>query len=223
MKYLSFLSLLPALIIISCQSGQSEQNNTDDTREAKFRQNASRTAERLQNLYTVDTAYIRWTAYKTTEKIPVSGTFTRVEWKNLHDAETPQALLDSVAFKIYTAGISTDNPERDKTIYDYLFGKILYGNYIEGRVTQRDEKNSRLTVDMYFNGLKRPLTFSYTVSDTLIHAVSSFDLEKDFQAGEALYFLHTACEDKHTGPDGVSKTWPDVKVEAFIRYHKKDE
>ena len=217
----NLLFIFPVLLIFSCSynKNEKEKHSLSTVNIPEKEVNAAEKSA-TGKIFQVDTAYIRWTAYKTTEKIPVSGTFKEVEWK-WHPAASPRELLKNGYFKIRTQSVYTANPERDKTIYDYLFGKILEGNYIEGRVASVGKDTVRVV--LRFNGLEKPLDFAYTVNDTMIHAVSSFDLVKDFQAGEALYFLHTACKDKHTGPDGISKTWPDVKVEAFIRYHEKDE
>ena len=218
----NLLFIFPVLLIFSCShhENEKEKRSLSTVNMPEKEVNAAKKSA-TGKIFQVDTAYIRWTAYKTTKKIPVSGTFKEVEWQNWHPASSPQALAERLYFKIRTNSVHTDNPERDKTIYEYLFGKLLEGNYIEGRVAEAGA--GKIRVVLRFNGLEKPLDFLYSVNDTLLHAVAYFDLIKDFQAGEALYFLHTACKDKHTGPDGISKTWPDVKVEAFIRYHEKDE
>ncbi len=161
---------------------------------------------------------MKWTAYKTTARIPVSGTFKQIEWKNLQQASSPVECVKNLYFKINTSSIFTDNPERDKTLYEYLFGQMLEGNFIEGRVAEVDKKNHRIRTVIRMNGLEKSLEFPYQMNDSVMHASVNIDLEKDFMAGEALYFLHTACKDKHTGEDGISKTWPDVKLETEIHF-----
>jgi hypothetical protein len=39
---------------------------------------------------------------------------------------------------------------------------------------------------------------------------------KNWNALEALASLNKACEALHTGPDGVSKTWEDVAINASV-------
>ncbi len=207
MKKLLFI-LLP-FFFISCQPESKNSGSNDALPE---------TPEK--GMYEITGSEIKWTAYKTTAKVPVGGTFTDVEWKNFVQAGLPEQALRKLYFKINTRSIFTDHPDRDKTLFEYLFAKMLEGNYIEGRVAGIDTGAKKIKVVLRMNGLEKALDFPYVKNDSVIHAATVIDLEKDFQAGEALYFLHTACKDLHTGEDGISKTWSEVKIEADFYYKK---
>ncbi len=163
---------------------------------------------------------LQWTAYKTTKKDPVSGTFQKIHWKNLKSAQNPENTVENLYFKIDASSVFTNNSTRDQTIYEYLYGKMLEGNYIEGRTEKIMPEKQTIRMVIRMNGVEKQTDFTYTLNDSILHAVATIDLEKEFNAGEALYFLHTACKDKHTGEDGISKTWPEVKLEAFVRFEK---
>jgi hypothetical protein len=205
--------LLLAFIILSVSCSHSE-NKTRKPQAVSKKEKA---------LFEITKAQIKWTAYKTTEKTAVPGTFNEIEWKNFKPAVAPGLCLRNVSFRMKTASIFTGKPERDKTLYEYLFAKMLEGNYIEGRVAAVDTAKKYVKVAIRMNGVEKLLDFPYSVNDSTVHAAINIDLEKDFMAGEALYFLHTACKEQHTGKDGISKTWPDVKLEADFYYNKETD
>ncbi len=196
MKKLVMLLILSG--IISCQNNsQKEKKNQEKP---------------VETLYQIDSVKINWTAYKFTSRAGVNGAFDKVDWKGLKKGKNGIEMLSSAEFKIDVSSLNTGNPGRDSTIVEYLFGKMMETNFIEGRVKNISDK--KMTVVIRMNNREKPVDFDYTFSDNKIVAIGQIDLVKDFDASEPLYFLHTACKDKHTGEDGVSKTWPDVKLMA---------
>jgi hypothetical protein len=210
-KYL--FPLLLGLVLISCKEEKTRNKSGSNPPTEK-------TVKKQSKTFVIDSLEIRWTAYKTTKKIPVNGTFKNTEWKNILTAGSPEKCLEKLYFKTVTPSVFTANPERDRTIYEYLFGKMLEGNVIEGRMKKIIPGRNYMQIFIRMNGIEKQIDFHYRKTGHTLTAEAVIDLTKDFQAGEALYFLHTACEDKHTGPDGISKTWPDVKLEAIIKFHE---
>ncbi len=65
------------------------------------------------------------------------------------------------------------------------------------------------------NGLTKELPFDYEMSQDTILINAPMDLN-NWQAQAALESLNQACWELHTGPDGVSKTWNEVLINAKI-------
>ncbi len=202
MKKGIFLVLLAFLW--SCQNAGTEQKSGEKADVAK------------PAVFQVDSAKVFWTAYKYTKRVGVNGSFDRVEWKGLKAGKQLSEILNGASFKIDVQSLNTGNPQRDKTITEYLFGKMMETNFIEGRVLKTDDARGIITVVLRMNNTEKPVDFKFTQVDNHVTAIGKIDLVKDFHADEPLYFLHTACEDKHTGEDGVSKTWPDVDLKADL-------
>ncbi len=221
-KRYTLLILTMTFFLFSCSN---EKNNTEPQSSAGQNQNlqqktpSTAPAPGKQADYVVDSVRIKWTAFKYTNKTAVAGTFDKVAWKGLHKAASPGNTLEHATFSIDVKSLNTNNPGRDQTITEYLFGKMMETNQIEGRIIKVEPENALIKVVLRMNNHEKIVGFRYIFQDNVLKAKSKIDLIKDFKAGEPFYFLHTACEDKHTGPDGVSKTWPDVDLEAFVYFH----
>jgi len=159
------------------------------------------------------TATVKWTAYKTTEKKPVGGVFKTINVKKSEAGVTGELALNNLEFSIPVSSLFSNNEERDGKLKNMFFGIMANTSLLSGVIhTMADHKGS---VDITMNGLTKnlPLTFN-TQSDTInFKGVMSL---ANWNAGAALDSLNIACKDLHKGPDGISKTWDDVLIEASV-------
>ena len=177
--------------------------------------------EETKQVYSIveDSTDIRFTAYKTTEKKPVGGTFTKVTYAYT-SSKTPMETLNGLEFSIPVSSLFTNDTTntRDPKILHFFFGVMENTELING-VLQFDE-NKNCSAQLTMNGVTTELPMEYEMADDNHFTFSgTMDLTK-WNALEALASLNKACFDLHTGPDGVSKTWEDVAVKASILLEK---
>ncbi|RDY61186.1 YceI family protein [Flagellimonas nanhaiensis] len=178
--------------------------------------------EETKQVYTIveDSTDIRFTAYKTTEKKPVGGTFTKISY-DYTSSETAMETLNGLEFSIPVSSLFTNDTTntRDPKILHFFFGVMENTELISG-VLQFDE-NQNCSAKLTMNGVSAELPMEYEMAnDSHFTFSGTMDLTK-WNALEALASLNKACFDLHTGPDGVSKTWEDVAVKASILLEKK--
>ena len=162
--------------------------------------------------YKIDpaTAKLTWTGYKFTEKTGVSGTFDNIDLQQ-SEAKTPQAAFEAVKFRVDTASINSQNPERDKKLALYLFGALTDPGSIAGSVSRVDLKKGTASATLTLNGIKKSVDFSVSNDKMNYTFESKIDLG-DFKMSKSLEALHTVCEKLHIGKDGKSVTWPEVGI-----------
>ncbi len=165
--------------------------------------------------YTVDgqNSTVQWTAYKTTDKLPVKGTFTEINILNKNEGVTRAASLEGLEFEIPVSSIFTKDTLRDGKLNTFFFAIMENTLTLKGVFSVEDESKGNLAITM--NGLTKDLPFTYEMSQDTILVDTKMDLNI-WQAQDALESLHEACLALHTGPDGVSKTWDEVAISAKI-------
>ena len=75
------------------------------------------------------------------------------------------------------------------------------------------------TVDIEMNGITQALPITFVASDQMVTLEAIMDLD-NWQAQAAITALNTVCKDLHTGEDGISKTWSEVRIEVatYLKY-----
>jgi hypothetical protein len=162
-----------------------------------------------------DSTDVRFTAYKTTEKKPVGGTFKQVDL-TYEAGETPMETLNGMQFSIPVSSLFTNDTTntRDPKIIHFFFDMMKETQTIKGTFSFDDNKNCSVKLTM--NGVSTDLPMEYEVTeDNHVSFSGTMDL-KNWDALDALASLNKACFDLHTGPDGVSKTWEDVAIKASV-------
>lgn len=178
--------------------------------------NATKVSEKnSENNYQVvdSTASVKWTAYKTTEKLPVSGVFKTIEITKSKQAQTAELALDSLQFSIPVSSLFSNNPERDGKLVNLFFGIMANTSMLTGTIHLEGDKMGSLEVLM--NGVTKSLPLTFTSAGDTIHFSGVMNLPQ-WNVNEAFDSLKKACFDQHKGPDGISKTWDDVLIEASI-------
>jgi polyisoprenoid-binding protein YceI len=183
------------------------------------KENVKKEAKPAEKTYTVlaDSTTINWTAYKTTAKVPVKGQFLKVSIENAKKDTTALGALNGLKFKIPISSLVTKDTIRDAKLKKYFFGSMKNSSTITGTVHINKENGS--TVDISMNGITRELPIAYIVTDNKVTIVGNMELD-NWQAKAALEALNVVCKGLHTGDDGISKTWSDVKIEviALLKY-----
>jgi polyisoprenoid-binding protein YceI len=157
-----------------------------------------------------DSVVVQWTAYKTTQKTGVKGSFKKINVDGKTEGKSVGDLLKGITVSVDKLSVDTGNPARDKTLADFFFAKL--GDKISGKIKKFSEPERTFELALDFNGHTKNVPMRYeAVGDNSFTATGDMDILK-FDGASALKSLNTKCLDLHKGPDGVSKTWSDVTL-----------
>ncbi|MCF6222273.1 MAG: YceI family protein [Flavobacteriaceae bacterium] len=201
MKNIIYLSILTILLFtVSCKK---EKQSTPEKNTA------------IKN-YIIDTknSVVNWTAYKTTEKIPVKGVFKEVIITNKKPAEKPADLLDGLEFEIPVSSIFSNDSIRDYKLVNYFFG--IMKNTLKLKGTINAGTNGKGIINITMNGLSENMPFTYEIQGQNIDIKSVMNLD-NWQAQAAIEALNSVCNEKHKAADGISKTWNDVALDIKLK------
>lgn len=195
------LGLVVALATYNCKDAKKENKQ----------------AEEAAPTYSIveDSTSIAFTAYKTTEKKPVGGKFTKVTLDYTPGA-TAAETMDGLSFSIPVSSLFTNDATgtRDPKILQFFFGMMADTEMIKGTFSVGEDNSC--SVSLTLNGVTETLPMEMSMPDSShVHVTGTLDLAK-WNALDALASLNKACEALHTGPDGVSKTWEDVAIEGTV-------
>ncbi|SHK55685.1 YceI-like domain-containing protein [Reichenbachiella agariperforans] len=162
-------------------------------------------------VYDVAAAQIKWTAFKLTERVGVSGTFDEVA-VTAGGEGTVESVLTDGSFSINTSSVNSNEATRDPKIKESFFG-TFNTPAIEGKIVSADAGSGELSLMM--NDTTSAVPFSYITNDSTLILTASIDVT-NWNGGAAIDSLNSVCELLHKGSDGVSKLWPDVTVQVTI-------
>ena len=205
--------LISVFILSSCKT--DKQTNTpvkSDINESK------------DIFYSVDAGNteVLWTAYKTTAKTAVKGKFIQLKIDNPIQSDTKQGALSNLNFEIPVTSFFSSNEERDSKIKSLFFGVMKETSFLSGSFSDvnGNENSGSVTLNLKMNNETVPVPLSYTIDDRKILLEGDINL-MDWKMDEAYNSIHKACEVLHTGPDGISKTWKEVKINAVAMLKTK--
>lgn len=206
MRKISILLLAITLsVFVSCKEEKKETTTTEDVKTTK--------------LFVVkpEATSVKWTAYKTTDKVGVNGEFTTVKFDNKSGA-TPEEALNNLSFSIPVSSLFTNDATntRDAKIKNSFFGSMIDTDLISGTLKYKD---SKYVASLTMNGVTHDLPLEVGIEDERrVTLKGTMDLN-NWNAIEALNALNKVCFDLHKGADGVSKTWEDVaiQIETYLR------
>ncbi len=158
---------------------------------------------------------LKFTGYKFTEKVGVSGKFTKITWDTKKTGSNFQELLTGAKVKIDTYSIDAGKTARNINIRNGLF-KNLGARFIEGTVKSVDLRSKKVWVDMKIGKKTVEVPFSYMITDKEIKLTSKIDIIK---LGFAMAFekLSKLCAIHHKGKDKKTKTWSEVDLEIIAK------
>ena len=174
--------------------------------------------EKQEQTFTVDAnkSEVNWTAFKTTDKVPVKGKFTKLTIKNSAPGKTFADALNGTEFSIPVSSLFTNNPDRDHKLKTIYFG-IMKNAEIHSGTIHIDTPQSGY-VDFSMNGIIEKLPFSYSANETSLQIKTIMDTNT-WQAQTAIASINKACYELHKGADGVSKTWSDVAIDISVFFY----
>lgn len=155
-----------------------------------------------------------WTAYKFTERAGVSGVFNTININDKMYGKSIKDILNNLKFEIPVNSINSNNPERDKKLVDFFFGKMNNTSSLKGTLNSinGNEKQGTCKVSLQMNDLTKPVTMEYHLVDDSYYVLKGILDINNWEGQEAVKSLNDICKDLHIGKDGLSKLWPDVKV-----------
>jgi polyisoprenoid-binding protein YceI len=200
------LLIVSALSIISC--------GNDKKKEEIKKENSTK------NTYSIEPSNttITFTAYKTTDKVPVKGQFTKFTVENSKNGNSVKEALDGLKFSIPVSSLFTKDTIRDGKLKKFFFGTMENTTEIKGTLHFANETSG--TADITMNGISQVLPITYVIDGQMASIEGVMNLD-NWKAQAALEALNVVCFDLHKGSDGVSKTWSEVKIEV-VTYLKQN-
>ena len=212
MKNLKLIALGMILITaIGCKD--SKKDTEEKTLETQ-------TIARTYNVVN-DSTKVSFTAYKTTDKVAVGGSFKEITLTNTGEGKTAFEALNGTKFSIPVSSLFTNDATgtRDPKILKFFFGMLKDTELISGEFKVTGENTC--SIDVNLNGKTTNIPLNYTSnSDTSLSFDGVMNLE-NWDGLAAVASLNKACAALHTGKDGVSKTWSEVAVHADVLLNKK--
>ncbi|MGE0562639.1 MAG: YceI family protein [Flavobacteriales bacterium] len=169
-----------------------------------------------------NTVSLKWTAYKTSEKVAVGGSFNDVLITGGEKSTKLTEVLNTIKFTILTNSTNTTNPDRDAKIVNSFFGAMLGTDIIMGQVSgvEGDNEKGKCSFFVTMNEIEKEIVLEYTVTENVVKLVGELDLN-NWNGTEAIASLNKVCEDLHKGADGVSVLWPNVGLDIEVALSKR--
>ncbi|UBM60943.1 YceI family protein [Marinilongibacter aquaticus] len=178
------LTLCAVAFLSACSSSSKSEENAETTE----------ATEATAYSFDLSNTKLKWTAFKTPDKVGVPGTFDDIS-------------MEGNSFTINTNSVNTGNPDRDAKLKKFFFGN-LSDSLITG--SYGAAANGKIPVTISMNGTEKTFDFDVADSDTATVVSGSIDILTDFSGSTALDAIHEACKELH-----MDKTWPDVSLEVI--------
>ncbi|MGK0329140.1 MAG: hypothetical protein ACJAYY_001350 [Paraglaciecola sp.] len=205
MKKISIISFLIIATAFNFSACKSEAKKEESKETIKVETPKSTAAFAVVNA----TNDIKFTAYKTTDKVGVAGWFKKVEVLSGGEGMSVKEAINNTEFSIPVSSLMTKDTSRDYKIQKFFFGVMENTALLSGKLMITDDTAGIAEIKM--NGITKEVPFTYTIVDKTFSMTSTMDVT-NWKATKALASLNKICELLHTGADGVSKTWSDVSL-----------
>ncbi len=212
MKKAFFLFLTLCLTTLVACKNDSKPTNTESKEGS-----TTQTSKNCKYGVKTDEVQLNWTAYKTTKRVGVKGTFNDIQIKTANNTPDVSTLIRATAFMINAGTVNSKNEDRDVKLVKFFFEKMLGDNKITGSVKSVDGNDTAGNgmISLQMNGVSKETPFTYTVEEKMLTLTS--EINTDLWNGQAaIESINKACEEKHKGEDGVSKTWADVSISVTV-------
>ena len=203
-RIISFLILAIAFNFSACKSDAKKETSKTEAKKST----ATFVVAKAKN-------EINFTAYKTTEKVPVGGQFKKVNILSGGEGNSVKEAINNTEFSIPVSSLFTKDSSRDFKIKKFFFGIMDNTKLLSGKLMINDDANGTAKITM--NGETKEVPFTYTIVDKTFNMKAVIDVN-DWKASAALASLNTQCLDLHKGADGVSKTWSEVALNITSTY-----
>lgn len=223
MKNIYKWGLIPSFLVILF-TFCNNQNKTESTQNTIKQDQVSYKLDMNYNPERPDNTEINWYAYKTNEKIKVSGSFSEFSSDRENQAfNSIDDLVEGLYFSISSLSSSSGDETRDLNIKDYFFKHLTHNFEINGTLG----KPVNDSIDIFFDIFEKnkPIRFAYSsfvipdckYGNQIIEINGKINLVNQFD-GLAYTSIHTKCIHLHKGADGISRTWEevDVNIKALV-------
>ncbi|WP_435313677.1 hypothetical protein [Cellulophaga fucicola] len=210
------VSLL-AVAAFSCKNANKENSHSSEDHNGA---DHSHTETEVQYSLIADSTKASFTAYKTTDKVPVGGTFKTINITKSNTGATALEALNGTEFSIPVSSLFTNDGTgtRDPKILEFFFGVMKNTELISGVLKVDGDKTS---LDVTLNGETANIPLeTEKLADNKFTFTGVMNLG-EWSALDAVASINKACEALHTGADGVSKTWEDVAIKGEVLLMKK--
>ncbi len=211
MRFFHFKLLIPLITLFFLTTLNScDQFNTSKNTKDHF----DLTGKKYS--FVSETTTVFWTGYKTTDKIPVKGHFTKLTITNSKPGNTAKDAIDGLEFSIPVSSLFSNEESRDTKLKDFFFKVMDQTELLSGKLQVQNDTLIKASLKM--NGVTKTIPLTYFLSGQMLSIRGKMDI-LDWNAQTALASLHEQCEEKHTGNDGISKTWSevDIAVESYLK------
>ena len=208
------LALLALVLIASYNCKENKKESKEEIEEVEVV--ASEKFSLVQ-----DSTKVSFTAYKTSEKLPVGGQFTNINITKSGSGSSALEAMNGTEFSIPVSSLFTNDATetRDPKIIEFFFGAMENTTLISGVFKVSDDEKSSIDVTLNGKTANIPLITEMTSESTYtFNGVMNLE---NWDALAAVASLNKACEALHTGKDGVSKTWNEVAVQAEVLLQKE--
>lgn len=158
--------------------------------------------------FNADATEFEWTAFKTSDRVGVPGTFNEIEVKSI-ESENEQEVIESITFCMNTASVETNNEDRNGKIVKHFF-ETINTETIDGKILSLGE-NGKAIVEITMNEMPLEIEGNYELNVGIFTFDTTIDLAL-WNAISGVDALNTICKDLHTGADGVSKLWSEIEL-----------
>jgi hypothetical protein len=166
--------------------------------------------------YTLGDVKVKWSAFKHISKAIVGGEFKDIIVNNFKDSSDLYSAIEGLSFQLGVNSTKTGDTLRDFKIYTSFFGTMLNTKYISGNITSLN-KNKTGSVLINMNNVSKEVDFSWDIDQKHEFFLKTSIDVLDWNANSALNALNDVCLEKHTGPDGINKLWPNVDIVVIAK------
>ncbi len=160
---------------------------------------------------------LNWTAYKTTEKVGVSGEFGKINITASELADEKEKAINNVSFSVPVTSLFSNNSIRDNKLINLFFGVMDNTEFLTGTFHGHgaNMEEGKGVMDLTMNGKTCDVPYDYTMKGDSMFISTTVNV-MEWNGQEAMDSLNVACFDLHKGADGVSKTWSEVDINASV-------
>ncbi|WP_299536058.1 hypothetical protein [Ulvibacterium sp.] len=207
------LAILGLVLLVSYQCKEAKKESEENAKEAM--------ADSSEKFNLVkDSTKVGFTAYKTTEKLPVGGKFLKIDITESEPGSTAMDAMNGTAFSIPISSLFTNDGTgtRDPKIIEFFFGAMKNTSLISG--VFKVSEDGKPSIDVTLNGATENIPLESEKTSENAYTFSGVMNLENWDALDAVASINKACEALHTGKDGISKTWSEVAVQAQVLLEK---
>ncbi len=222
--YLTLATVISLTALTACGGGKKKEKDGDQEKGKKETEEKKKVTTWR---YDHATTSVGWVSYKHSDKKPVGGKFDSVIVKGVKDkAKVPSGLFGNASFEVHTGSVNTDNPPRDKKLREHFFETMKKPQMITGSVKSVEwmGQKGKGTLSLKMNDTEKEVPFQLTLDKDTLSLTSTIDVKNWGEGAEkAIAALQEACKELHTGPDGKTKLWSEVKLEVTTILQRREK